>query len=71
MSLSKENKNLLYVGLGALALIGGALLMQYLSGKQGEESVVLNKALEEISALGEPKREANGLLSFSYYKEVF
>jgi hypothetical protein len=32
---------------------------------------VLNKALEEISALGEPKREANGLLAFAYYKDVF
>jgi hypothetical protein len=25
----------------------------------------------EIKALGEPKREANGLLAFSYYKDVF
>jgi hypothetical protein len=42
-----------------------------LSGKQTEETGPLSKALEEIKALGEPKREANGVLAFSYYKEVF
>ena len=51
--------------------MGIALLSHFLSGKQGEETGALSKALEEIKALGEPKREANGLLAFSYYKDVF
>jgi hypothetical protein len=55
----------------ALALVGGALLLHYFSSKQSESGEVLSKALEEISALGDPKREANGLLSFPYYKDVF
>lgn len=55
----------------AIALVGGALLLHYFSSKQSESGEVLSKALEEISALGEPKREANGLLSFPYYKDVF
>jgi hypothetical protein len=44
--------------------VGIALLTHYLSGKQAEETGALSKALEEIKALGEPKREANGLLAF-------
>ena len=53
------------------ALVGVALLKYYLSGKQTEETGPLSKAVEEIKALGKPKHEANGLLAFSYYKEVF
>lgn len=51
--------------------MGIALLSHYLSGKHTEEAGALSKALEEIKALGEPKREANGLLAFKYYKDVF
>ena len=57
-------------GVGA-AIVGIALLSHFLSAKQGEETGALSKALEEIKALGEPKREANGLLAFAYYKDVF
>ena len=69
--MSQSKNNILYIAGAAVALVGGALLLHYFSGKQTEEGQVLSKALEEISALGEPKREANGLLSFPYYKEVF
>jgi hypothetical protein len=38
---------------------------------QAKDSDALSKALEEIEALGEPYREAEGRLAFSYYKDVF
>ena len=42
-----------------------------MSSKKAKETDDISKALKEIKALGEPKREANGLLAFSYYKELY
>ena len=47
------------------------ILSYYLFGNQAEKTDALSKSLKEIKALGEPKREANGLLAFSYYKDIF
>ena len=70
MSSKGDNKSLFYVlGAGAL-LIGGAVLFHLLSNKD-EGAHATSKVLEEIDALGAPKKEANGMLQFHYYKEVF
>lgn len=68
MSQQGNNKGLIYALAGAGALVIGALAFHYLSGKQtGSSSLVF----EEIESLGPPKKEANGLLSFNYYKDIF
>ena len=46
------------------------ILSYYLLGNKAEKTDNLSKSLKEIKALGEPKREANGLLAFSYYKDI-
>jgi len=55
------------VGAGVV-LIGGALLVNYLSTKQDTSST---KYLEDVDALGPPKKDANGFLKFDYYREIF
>lgn len=42
-----------------------------MSSKKAKETDALSKAIEEIKAMGEPKREANGFLAFSYHKELY
>ena len=42
-----------------------------MSDNQAEFIDTLSNAFIEIKALGEPKREANGILAFSYYIEIF
>ena len=56
-----------------LQLAGGkpGIRVAQMSGKQTKGTDALSKAIEEIEALGTPKREANGLLAFSYYKELY
>lgn len=68
--MSSQNKLGWVAALGA-AVVGGALIFHYFQQKVTDEDSALSKALLEIKALGEPKREANGLLAFSYYKDVF
>ena len=67
--MSTGNKNLLYAALGGAALIGAALAFHFMSQSEGAQSS--DALIEEIAALGEPKRDQNGLLSFHYYKELF
>lgn len=63
-----NNKPLLIGIAAAAALVGGAVLFHMISGKQGASSA--SAAIEEIDALGAPKKESNGLLSFTYFKDL-
>lgn len=63
-----NNKPLLIGLAAAAALIGGAVIFHLISGKQGASSS--SAVLEEIDGLGAPKKEANGLLSFAYFKDI-
>ena len=64
-----SNHKPLLVGLAAAAaLVGGAFLFHLISSKQGASSS--SAVLEEIDALGAPKKESNGLLSFAYFKDI-
>ena len=63
-----NNKPLLIGLAAAAALIGGALIFNMISNKQGATSN--SQVLEEIDALGPPKKESNGLLSFAYFKDI-
>lgn len=65
--MSKANNTLLYVGLGAAALIGGALVYNMLTKESSSASLVF----DEIDELGPAQRDPNGMLSFKYYKDVF
>lgn len=66
--MSNPNKAL-YVGLAAAgALVGAAVLFHLISGKQSATSS--SAVLDEIDALGAPKKEMNGLLSFPYFKDL-
>jgi len=68
---STGNKNWLFAIGAAIALVGGAMIFNYFSNKESTDSTGLNEALNEIAALGEPKRDASGRLAFNYYKQVF
>jgi len=65
-SQSKDNKAL-WVLAGAGALVGAAVVFHLLTNKQSASSAIF----EDIDALGPPKKEMNGLLSFAYYKDLF
>ena len=58
----------MYLAVGASVLVGAAVLFNYISGKAGSANTL---CFEEIDALGQPKKDPNGLLSFPYYKDVF
>jgi|LauGreDrversion4_2_1035121.scaffolds.fasta_scaffold500878_1 hypothetical protein len=68
---STGNKNWLFAIGAAIAVVGGAMILHYFSNKETTDSTGLNEALNEIAALGEPKRDASGRLAFNYYKQVF
>ena len=69
MSKEGNNKTIIYGIAAAAALIGGAILFNYVSGKNNNSSTTV--VFDEIEALGPAKREANGSLTFPYYKDVF
>lgn len=70
MSSTGSKNWLLAVG-ATVAVIGAAVIFHLVSNKESAGNSGLNEALTEIAALGEPRREANGLLAFDYYKNVF
>ena len=67
---SPNNKPLLIGLAAAAAFVGGALLFNYFQNKQSSSASSNDAVLAEIEALGAPKREANGLLAFSYFKDL-
>lgn len=68
---SGSNKNLL-IALGAgVAVVAGAVILHLINSKAEGSAAQTQKVLEEIDALGPPKKEMNGLLNFGYYKDVF
>ena len=67
MSTGGNNKVLLYSLLGGAALIGSAIIFHLLTNKESKSS----QMFDDIEALGAPKREANGMLSFPYYKDLW
>ena len=68
---SAPNKNWMYIVGAAGVIAAAALLANYLSQGKEEAQAASSKVLEEIEALGPPKKEMNGFLSFGYYKDVF
>ena len=69
MSKEGNNKAVIYGLAAAGALIAGAILFNYISGKSS--TTTTTAVFDEIEALGPAKKEANGLLTFPYYKDVF
>ena len=70
--MSKDNNSLIkFIAIGGAALVGAALVFHLISSKNEESQQAVSKVLEDIDALGPPKKDMNGLLSFPYYKEVF
>ena len=64
---STGSKAWVYLAAGSAALISAAVIFHLATNKPSPSS----KVLDEIEALGTAKKEANGLLSFPYYKDVF
>ena len=64
--MSDNKKVYMAVAAGAL-LVGGAVLL-HLFGK-GTDST--DNLMEDIRALGEPKKMANGFLEFPFFLKVF
>lgn len=62
-----DSKKLVYALIGVGALVGGAIAFHYLSGKESSNQ----QCFDDIDSLGPPKKNANGLLDFQYYKNVF
>lgn len=69
MSQNGVNKNVIYGLAAAGALVGAAILFNYISNKS--TNATSSAVLDEIDALGPAKKEANGLLTFPYYKDIF
>lgn len=69
MSMEKGAKPWMYVVGAATALVAGAIFFNYITNKSSSSTV--NLLCEEIDSLGPPKKETNGLLSFSYFKDIF
>ncbi len=65
----RDNKSIIYGLAAAGALIGAAILFNYISNKTTTSTS--SGVLDAIDSLGPPKREANGLLTFPYYKDIF
>lgn len=57
-----------FIVAGVAALVGGAILFHLISNK---EQGTAGEVFDEIDALGGIKKEPNGFLSFSYYKDIF
>ena len=67
--MSENKAKTIGIVLGGLTcVVGAALLFNYVANRSSSSNT---QCFEEIDALGPPKKEANGLLSFAYYKEVF
>lgn len=71
MSQQGSNKNALYVAIAGAVVVGGAIIYHLLSSKNEEAAQQASKVIEDIDALGPPKKDMNGFLSFPYYKDVF
>jgi hypothetical protein len=67
MSTDNANKALVVGLLAGAAIIGGAVIFHLLQSKSSHSTSAL---IEEIDALGEPKKEMNGILSFPYFKDL-
>lgn len=64
-----NNKPLLIGIAAAAALVGGAIIFNYFQSKQGNTATT-EALLNDVDALGAPKREANGMLAFVYFKDL-
>ena len=71
MSSNNSSKTWLYILGAATAFVAAAVIFHKVSSSKEETAQHNSIVLEEIDALGPAKKELNGLLSFSYYKEVF
>jgi len=61
-----DKKNLYLALAGAGTLVGAALLYHLFSSSGGESDF-----MEEVKALGPPKKTPQGLLQFDYYLALF
>lgn len=67
--MSQNAGKALWIGLAAgAALVGGAVIFHLLQSK-GESSST-SACIDDIEALGPPKKEMNGMLSFTYFKDL-
>ena len=64
---SQDNKIWKYGLIGAGALVSASLVLYYVINRSGSNK----KCFEEIDALGPVMKDANGMLSFNYYKDIF
>jgi len=66
--MSSSNKNLIYGLAAAGALVGAAVLFHLITNK--ESSGVGNKLIEDVDAIAPVKKDARGILSFEYFKDL-
>ena len=65
--MSDNVKKIGYIALGVGAVVALAFLFNNANQKGAKEQGMF----DQISALGEPQKNAQGLLSFEYFKQVF
>jgi len=68
---SQSNKNWVFALAAGAAVVVGAVIFHHLSQGKEDAAAATSKVLEEIDALGPPKKNMNGLLAFDYYQKVF
>jgi hypothetical protein len=71
MSSTQGNKNWLLALAAGAAVVVGAIVFHHFSQSKEESTASISRVLEEIDALGPPKKTMNGLLAFDYYQKVF
>ena len=64
---SQDNTLWKYALIGAGALVSASLVIYLVANQSGGNK----KCLAEIDQLGAAQKDANGVLSFGYYKDIF
>ena len=65
--MSASNNKVWYAVLGIGALVTGAVVYHLISNNKSSQSDIL----EDVEALGEPKKDSRGILTFQYFKDIF
>lgn len=62
-----SNNKLMYLLVGAGAVVVGALAYHFISGSKS----ALPDIIEDVEALGDVKKDSRGILTFEYFKNIF
>jgi len=62
------DKRVMYALMGGVAVVGAAVAYSVYAGKAEQETDTIE---DDLAAVGEPQYEANGMLKFEYFLQIF